>query len=139
MSTYHQYWRVQQYDTSVKDLNVNTIVVYQCQMKISDLPPTENRTQDLSVKRRAPYYLFNQHANVQHIDLKVTLFGRDGISEDLKSILITARYSTTEFLVHLPYPSLNLVYRSLELTLVSRTKEELQSVLHVYNTNEHTL
>ncbi len=35
----------------------------------------------------------NRHANIQHIDLKVPLFGRGGISEDLKSILITVRYS----------------------------------------------
>ena len=35
--------------------------------------------------------MFNQHANVQHIDLKVPLFGRGGISEDLKPVSITVR------------------------------------------------
>ncbi len=52
----------------------------------------------------------NHHSNVQHIDLKVPLFGRGDISEDLKSILTTVRYSTLQF-------ASNLVYRSLESTL----------------------
>ena len=43
------------------------------------------------------HYMFNQHANVQHIDLKAPLFGRGGISEDLKSMLITIRCSTSQF------------------------------------------
>ncbi len=62
--------------------------------------------------------MFNRHANVQPIDLKVPLFGRRGISEDLKSILITVWYSASEVFVHLRCPSSNLVYRSLESTLV---------------------
>ncbi len=65
---------------------------------------------------RECYNMFNRHANVQHIDLnflKVPLFGRGGISEDLKSTLITVRYSTSHF-SHLPCPSLNLVSRSFE-------------------------
>ncbi len=41
--------------------------------------------------------MFNRHANVQHIDVKVPLFGRGGISKDLKSVLITVRYTTTEY------------------------------------------
>ncbi len=44
------------------------------------------------------YNMFNQHANVQHIDLKEPLFGRSSISEDLKSILITVRYTISQFL-----------------------------------------
>ncbi len=60
----------------------------------------------------------NWHANVQSIDLKVPLFGRGGISKDLKSISITVRYSTSQVFVHIPCPSSNLVYRSLESTLV---------------------
>ncbi len=32
---------------------------------------------------------FKGSVNVQHTDLKIPLFGRGGISEDLKSILIT--------------------------------------------------
>ncbi len=43
---------------------------------------------------------------------------RGGISEDLKSILITVWYvSASDVFVHLPCPSSNLVYRSLESTL----------------------
>ncbi len=34
------------------------------------------------------YNMFSWHANVQHVDLKVPLFGRGGISEDLKSITV---------------------------------------------------
>ncbi len=49
--------------------------------------------------------------------LKIPLFGRGGISEDLKSILITVWYSSSEVFVHLPCPSSNLVSRSLESTL----------------------
>ena len=33
--------------------------------------------------------IINQQVNVQYIDLKISLFGIGGISEDLKSILIT--------------------------------------------------
>ncbi len=46
-------------------------------------------------------------ANVQHTDLKTPWFGRGGISEDLKSILITVWYSASEVFVHLPCPSSN--------------------------------
>ena len=49
--------------------------------------------------------------------MKIPLFGIGGISEDLKSILITVRYNASEVFVHLPCPSSNLVYRSLESTL----------------------
>ncbi len=45
------------------------------------------------------------------------MFGRGGIYEDLKSILITVWYSVSEVFVHLPCPSSNLVYRSFESTL----------------------
>ncbi len=55
-------------------------------------------------------------ANVQHIDLKIPLIGRGGISEDLKSILITVWYRASEVFVHLLCRSSNLVYRSLEST-----------------------
>ncbi len=62
--------------------------------------------------------MLNRHANFQHIDLKVPLFARGGISEDLKSIVIipsdTVHHS---FFAYLPCPSSNLVYRSLESTL----------------------
>ena len=44
------------------------------------------------------YNLFNRHANVQHIDLKVPLFGRGGISEEVNEILITVPYSTSHSL-----------------------------------------
>ncbi len=55
------------------------------------------------------------HANVQHIDLKVPFIGRGVISEDLKSISVSQiQYITC--LVHLPCPSLNL-YRPLESNL----------------------
>ncbi len=56
--------------------------------------------------------LFNRHASVQHIDLKVHRKG--SISEDLKSILISVRYITSQFFVNLPCRSSNLDYRSLE-------------------------
>ncbi len=45
--------------------------------------------------------------------------GEGGISEDLKSILITIWYSASEVFVHPLCPSSNFVYRSLESTLVS--------------------
>ncbi len=61
--------------------------------------------------------MFIRHANIQHIDWNVPLFGRGAISEDLKSILITVIYSTSQFFAHLPCPSSNLAYRSLESTL----------------------
>ncbi len=61
---------------------------------------------------------FKGSANVQHIDLKIPLFRRGGISEDLKSILITVCYSSWEVFVHLPCPSPNFVYRFLESTLM---------------------
>ncbi len=73
----------------------------------------------VELRQNMRYNLFNRCANVQHIDLMVPLFGRGGISEDLKSILITVRSSTSQFLVCLPCSSPNLVYRSLELTPVS--------------------
>ena len=56
--------------------------------------------------------MFNWHVNVQHIGLKVPLFGRGGIFKDLKPIgndskksMITVRYSTSQF--SLPCPSSN--------------------------------
>ncbi len=57
------------------------------------------------------------------------LFISGGISEDLKSILITVWYSTSEVFVHLPCSSSNLVYRSLESTL-SKTSIFLWLVLY---------
>ncbi len=63
------------------------------------------------------YIMLNQHANVQNIDLKVQLFGRGSIPEDLKSVLITVWYNASGFCSSPPCPSSNLVYRSLELTL----------------------
>ncbi len=53
---------------------------------------------------------------VQHSIWRYHL-GRGGISEDLKLILTTVWYSASEGFVHLPCPSSNLVYRSLESTL----------------------
>ena len=50
------------------------------------------------------FNMFNRHANVQHIDLKVPLFGRGDISKDLKSILVTIRYSTSPFFCSSPLP-----------------------------------
>ncbi len=70
---------------------------------------------------------FKGSENVQHNNLKIPLFERGGISEDLKSIFITIWYSASEVFVHLPCPSSNLVYRSLELTLNNETP-----VLHQY-------
>ncbi len=55
--------------------------------------------------------------NIQNIHLKVPLFGRGAISEDLKSILIIVRYNTPQYFANLPCPSSNLVYRSLESTI----------------------
>ncbi len=63
------------------------------------------------------YNMFNRDANIQHTNLKVPLFGRGGISEDLKLILITIWHSASQIFVHLPRPSSNLVYRSHESTL----------------------
>ena len=37
------------------------------------------------------YNMFDRHANVQHIDLKVPICGRGGVFEDFNSILITVR------------------------------------------------
>ncbi len=54
-----------------------------------------------------------------NINLKIPLFRRGGISEDLKSILITVWYSASGFFVHLPCPSSNLVYRFLESNLMT--------------------
>ncbi len=57
--------------------------------------------------------LYSQHKNtlwlcltdIQCINLKVTLFGRGGISGDLQSILIIVRYITTYFFAHHPCSS----------------------------------
>ncbi len=59
--------------------------------------------------------MFIRHANVKNIDLKVPLFERGGISEDLKSILITVIHYISIF-VHLPAHLQTYVYRSLEST-----------------------
>ncbi len=55
-----------------------------------------------------------------YINLKIPLFEKGSISEDLQSILITIWYSASEVFVHLPCPSSNLVYnRPLESTLAT--------------------
>ncbi len=72
----------------------------------------------LSGQDVAVFHQFKGSANVQHIDLKIPLFERGGISKDLKSIMITVCSSASEVFLHFPCPSSNLVYRSLESTLV---------------------
>ncbi len=86
--------------------------------------------------------MFNRLANFQHMDLKVPLFRRGGISEDLKSILITVRYSTSQFFLlisptHLEIYSpahLDLVYKSLESTNVHWSKFRKNDVLSMQRT-----
>ncbi len=79
------------------------------------------------------YIMFNQHENVQHIHLKVPLFERGGISEDLKSILNTVRYRTSQFFAHLPWTSSNLVYRSFESFLIMHIIRAAPGFIHNYN------
>ena len=57
--------------------------------------------------------MFNRHANVQHIDLKVPLFGRGSISEELKSIFadvvhVSNHWILTQAMALAPVPNFDV-------------------------------
>ena len=85
-------------------------------------------------------HIFNRHANVQHIDLKVPLFGhrrlsfgRGDISEDLKSMLITVGYSTSLFLGPFPYRSLESVIKTFRYHAFDKLKVLIQLIITDHN------
>ncbi len=75
--------------------------------------------------------MLKRHANIQHYDnIDLPLFGRGGISEDLKLILITSQIQYITVFAHLPCTSSNVIYyRSLESTLEGNFSKEKEFIL----------